>query len=297
MKTPVSDTYKVAFLIIQNHERRGDDHFEKEASQIFTEFIKDKSYGKGIKAFGFYIHIEPEVNYGSLRDGIDSSRLAHLSAHVNKHYFDNSNKDLKLKLLLTSSYVLIKFLKQRVVLPKGFDAERLERDYYEYLSDKGYLLNQEIIDLSIVKIFDTTCFDFIITTTSEVKKEKIHYDLNDLEEFINNRLAGKTFGESVRNFQIGYEIFDFNGQFASFYKMSENLMKYGAKYKRLLFVKQINYPSIEKLDGKEQYQILKTKILEAILDIEKLPKKPKDFNRVEFYNFMKEVLEDYAKKR
>ena len=53
---------------------------------------------------------------------------------------------------------------------------------------------------------------------------------------------------------------------------------------------------MKKLDGKTQVNFLKDKILEAILDVDKLNKKPKDFDKQKFYNKMEQILTEYIEK-
>ena len=75
-----------------------------------------------------------------------------------------------------------------------------------------------------------------------------------------------------------------------------NLRRYSFKYKNLLVVKQFDYRELIDLNKKQQYEILKTKVLEAITDIDKMKRKPKDFDRSRFYIEMKNILEDYETK-
>ncbi len=288
--------YRCWFFINQNIKERELETLEQQAIEIFLDFISDKDYGNSIRLFRFDIYVEPNVNFGHHTDTIYTS-CAHLSTHIDKQLFDKSDNDFKIKLLLNASLVLVKYLSQRVTLPKDFQAENLITDYSKFLEAKSLLLSQSEIDKSVIKPFDTTRFQFIRTTTWEVKEKDIHYNLNEIEDFINNKLAGQTFGTSVRKFDFGYEIFDFNGDFAKFREQTENLKRYGTKYKNLLVVKQFDYRQIKELDKQKQFSLLKTKILEAISDIEKLNKKPKDFDRQKFYSTMENILTNYDEEK
>src|SRR5437868_3970428 len=103
-------------------------------------------------------------------------------------------------------------------------------------------------------------FHFTITTTSEVKDHKINYDLQEIERFINTHLADKNFGSSIDEFYLGYEIADSKGKLKH-YEQTANLRRYGRRY--LLVVKQFDYRELKDKNLKEQFNILKTKILEA----------------------------------
>ena len=288
--------YNCWFLINQNIQKREFEALEQRAANTFLDFIVDKEYGNNIKLFRFDIYVEPIVNFGHQTDSVYTG-CAHLSTHIDKHFFDTGDDDYKLKLLLNASLVLVNYLSQRVTFPKEFKADNLYVDYKKFLETKSLQLPQSEIDKAIIKPFNTTRFQFVITMTLEVKNKDIYYNLNDIEDFINNKLAGQTFGTSVRKFDFGYEIFDFKGDFAQFRKQTANLRRYGIKYKNLLVVKQFDYRQLIELDKKEQFDLLKAKILEAISDIDRLNKKPKDFDRQRFYETMENILIDYDKQK
>lgn len=213
---------KCWFLVNPNQKIKEFEILEKEASTIFLDFIQGKNYGKGIAGFWFEIYTEPVVNYGRQRDSILSG-VAHLSSHIDKPIFDKASTKEKLKLILNASFILIKYLAEKVPLPKDFQANNLVRDYENYLSINSFLIPIQKLEKLIIKPFETTRFNFIRTTTIEVDTNKIHYDLNEIEDFINNNLAGKIFGTSINCIHFGYELFDFNGVFANFHKQTENI--------------------------------------------------------------------------
>jgi hypothetical protein len=136
-------------------------------------------------------------------------------------------------------------------------------------------------------------FNFTITTTAEVKDDKINYDLKEIEKFINNKLVDETFGSSIDDFFLGYEIADPKGKLKH-YKETANLRRYGKRY--ILVVKQFDYRDLKDRSPIEQFIILKTKILEAVSDIQKLNRKPKDFDRQKFQNVLQQILTTYEKK-
>ena len=114
-------------------------------------------------------------------------------------------------------------------------------------------------------------------------------------DYINNELSGKTFGASVREFDFGYEIYDFEGYMKPRAETAE-LRRYGTKYKNLLVVKQFDYRNLKGKTHKAQFEILKLNILEAINDTDKLTRKPKYFDKVEFYKIIEKTLNEYQKK-
>lgn len=294
MKTK-KHTYKCWFLINQHQEDRDLETLEQEASKLFLDFISGNDYGDGIGVFRFDIYVEPEINFGRHTDSVYTG-CAHLSAHIDKATFDNATDEHKIKLLLNAAFVLSKYLAQRVPLPKNFLADNLVNDYENYLTKKVLRLTNDQIQESIVKPFDTIRFNFVISTTFEVKNRDIHYDLNEVGDFINNKLAGQTFGTSIQKFDFGYEIADSQG-YIPHHPETANLRRYGVKYKNLLVVKQFDYRELKDLDHKGQFKILKEKVLEAIVDFDKLSRKPKDFNKEKFFDAMSSIMTDYEKQR
>ena len=285
-------TYDCWFLINQDQEKREFKTLEKEASRIFLDFISDKDYGKRVGLFRFDIYVKPNINYGREIDTMYNG-CAHLTIHIDKQAFDKSTEQEKVKLLLTASYILTKYLAEKVPLPKGFIASDLVNDYEKYLTKHSFLADKVESENIIYKYFETTRFNFLRTETVEVDKNKIHFDLNEIQDFINNKIAGKTFGKSINTFDFGFELYDFNGGFANILKQTENYKRYGTKYKNYLVVKHFDYSEIKNLDDKRQYELLKSKILEAINDFDTLTKIPKDFDKNKFYETISIILTDY----
>jgi hypothetical protein len=296
MKNDNKKKYRCWFLVNQHIFEKEFEVIEQKAINVFLGFISDKNYGVGIGLFRFDIYVEQNVNFDRQTDSIYST-CAHLSAHVDKQLFDTANDDEKLKLLLNASLVLVKYLEQRVPLPKDFNADNLFEDYKQYLKSQCLLLDQNETDRAVIKFFDTTRFIFRRTETIEVDKSKIYFDLNEVQDYINNKIAGRTFGKSVTTVDFGFELYDFNGGFATFLKQTENYKRYGTKYKNYLVVKHFDYSEIKKLDEQQQYRLLKAKILEGINDYDDLKRKPKDFNKEGFYNIMENILNTYEKQK
>ncbi|WP_281226066.1 hypothetical protein [Flavobacterium aquiphilum] len=296
MKNDDTKKYRCWFLVNQHIFEKEFEAIEQKAIKVFLDFISDKNYGSGIGLFRFDIYVEPKINFGRQTDSINTA-CAHLSAHIDKQLFDTSSDDEKLKLLLNASLILVKYLEQRVPLPKDFNAENLFSDYKQYLKNQSLLLHQTETDQAVIKFFDTTRFLFRRTETIEVEKSKIHFDLNEVQDFINNEIAGKTFGKSVTSVDFGFELYDYNGNFATFLKQTENYKRYGTKHKNYLVVKHFDYSEIKNLNEHQQYQLLKVKVLEGINDYDNLKRKPKDFDKERFYNIIENILTTYKKQK
>jgi hypothetical protein len=288
------ETYRCWFLINQNIKDRPFVAEQQVAADTFISFLADKEYGQGIELFRFDIYVEPKINFGHHKDSIFMG-CAHLTANIDYTTFLEADDIKRHKLLLNSALTLCKYLSEKVILPKGFDAKRLTKDFTNFLNEKSLLLSKEETANLIIKVFDTTKFNFVISTTIEVKDEDIHFDLINVQNYINNELSGKTFGASVREFDFGYEIYDFEGYMKPRAETAE-LRRYGTKYKNLLVVKQFDYRNLKSKTHKAQFEILKRNILEGINDTDKLTRKPKYFDKVEFYKVIEKILNEYEKK-
>lgn len=292
--TKKKETYRCWFVINQNNLARPFIADEEAAIETFVSFLADKDYGRGVRSFRFDIYVQPEINFGQHRDIIDPGYIE-LTANIDYSTFLNADQSLRHKLLLNGALTLCKYLSEKAPLPKDFDANQLTSDYENFLIEKSLLLDNKESSDSIIKLFDTTRFNFIITTTLEVQDKDIHYDLRKVEDYINNELSGKTFGASFRQFDFGYEISDFQGSILPFTQTAD-LKRYSTKHKRLLVVKQFDYQRLKDKTPYEQFEILKTNILEAINDTDKLTRKPKNFDKVEFYKAIEALLNEYQEK-
>lgn len=288
------DTYRCWFFINQNVQFRPFVADEIAAADIFIKFLANKDYGKAIRVFRFDLYVESEINFGRHRDTI-YTECAHLSAHINHDKFVSANTCQRNKMLLNAALVLCKYLADKVPLPKNFEANRLAQDYTQFLKENALLLTDDEFKGTVIKPFETIKFNFVITTTAEVKEKDIHYDLNKIQDFLNNQLSGKTFGKSVRQFDFGYEIADSQGRLKP-WAQTANLRRYGIKYKNLLVVKQFDFQLLKGKTHLEQFNILKSKIIEAIDDIDKLNKKPRDFDKEAFKADVDNLLAEYSEK-
>jgi|JI10StandDraft_1071094.scaffolds.fasta_scaffold554734_1 hypothetical protein len=293
--TTKKKSYNCSFNINPGEEIREFETLEKEASEIFLDFLNGKDYGKDIRIFCFTIYVMPSINFGLQNDTI-YDKWALLVTHINKKVFDNSSQQEKIKLLLSTSYVLTKYLVEQVPLPKEFNSVTFLNDFKKYLTSRSLLIDHLIENGILYKYFETTRFNFIRTQTMEIDEKKIHFNLNEIEDAINNGIAGVTFGKSINSIGFGFELYDFNGSFADMLKKTQHYKRYGHKYKNYIVVKHFDFAVLKELEGKQQFGLLKSKILEGLNDYESLKKKPKDFEMKKFYQVIEGILNDYEKR-
>ena len=174
MKNETIKKYGCWFCINQHIFEKEFEVIEQKAVKVFLDFISDKEYGSGVGLFRFDIYIEPEVNFGRQTDSVYTA-CAHLSAHIGKKEFDKASEDDKVKLLLNASLTLVKYLGQRVPLPKDFDADSLFIEYEKFLKSKSLLLDEVQTDNVIIKPFDT--IRFVFRRTKRLKWIKVKFIL------------------------------------------------------------------------------------------------------------------------
>lgn len=285
--------YKCSFLINPNKGKSKFEELEQQASDIFLNFIEDKNYGIEINSFQFDIYMENKVNYEIQKDSLFMG-FAHLSSHIDKKIFEDADESGKIKLLLNASLLMIKYLAEKMALPKTFQSKIFFKEYKAYLSKSKFLIRHD--PKTIVKQFDPIGFKFVVTSSLGIREDKIYYDLNEIQRFIHTKLAGQTFGTSIKYFYLGYEIFDFTRDHANFMEPMINLKRFGKKFNYLLMVKKFDYNKLKDLGANDQFKVLKDTIIEAINDVDQLDKKPKDFNKAKFLTTMEKILISYEKK-
>ena len=73
-------------------------------------------------------------------------------------------------------------------------------------------------------------FEIKRTITAEFSQENLNADLNNLEKYISDRIADKSYGDSVVKYFWGFELFKFNGGFAQFFKNEIESWKHSVKW-------------------------------------------------------------------
>jgi hypothetical protein len=235
----MEDKYRCWFSINPNGLEKNFKNIEETSTIHFRSFVEAGDYGDGVRTFSFRIFVSPKINYGEHRDGIYKSNLQ-VSAHIDYERFQASTQEQKEIYVLNAALVMLEFFRQRMITPSKFDTQKMIVEYKKYLAGNGMLLSGEESHITIIKPFDAFRFNFLVTKSWEVKDVEIHFDLNEIQDYINNNLIGKQFGDSVRCFDFGYEMYDYAGEIKPSFQTA-NLRRYGAKYKRLLVVKQFNY--------------------------------------------------------
>lgn len=127
--------------------------------------------------------------------------------------------------------------------------------------------------------------------TIEFKEDNLKVNLNDLEDYISDKLQEKNYGTSVIKFFWGFELFKFDGDFAQFFKNEIESWKHSVKW--LVTNSNFDWNIIKDLSEIETLNLMKTELFNSINRIEKMKRKPKDFDFISFRNDIDSIFNEY----
>ena len=115
---------------------------------------------------------------------------------------------------------------------------------------------------------NTIRFKFIPLQSSEVGN--LFYDLETIEDFINEELKNYNFGNDVKEFQLSVHTYVFNGPFFEFFNSLKDKKGFKKSNGILFATKDLNYAELKEMDQEQQLEIIKGAILEGIEDVKKI---------------------------
>lgn len=138
-------------------------------------------------------------------------------------------------------------------------------------------------------------FEIKRTITIEFSENNLKVDLNDLEDFISQNLKEKSYGSSVLKYFWGFELFRYDGGFAEFFRNEVESWKHSVKW----FVTNANFDwnIIKDLDEAQTLKLIKEQMLLSIGRVDKMKRKPKDFNYKKLTNDLNVILCEYIENR
>ncbi|MBI2751049.1 MAG: hypothetical protein HYX43_17430 [Burkholderiales bacterium] len=153
------------------------------------------------------------------------------------------------------------------------------------------LPNQFISDQMKFRILTTTGSEVVIAGVSRTSKPVVYgappetglwrIDVPKFEDFLSNELNQLTFGDSVHEFAFGLEIAELNGWGPCFTK-TRDYMSYRPKAKQFISVGQIEWQDVKGLAADAQLNRLKSALEDSIARIDRLARKPRDFDYARF---------------
>ena len=129
--------------------------------------------------------------------------------------------------------------------------------------------------------------------TNEYYDGHLKFDLNQLEQFISDRLIKLNFGKDVVKYFWGFELYRFKGGFAQFFSNDIESWKHSSKW--LVTNSHFDWDFAKDLDDYNFYEMIKNEMIISIGRINDMKQKPKNFNYLAFQDEIEKILEDYKK--
>lgn len=137
-------------------------------------------------------------------------------------------------------------------------------------------------------------FEITRTITIEYPKENLNVELNDLEKYLNENLLNKNYGNSVTKYFWGFELFKYDGSFSEFFGEEIESWKHSSKW--FVTNSSFDWNLITKLNHLETLELIKTELISSIYRIDKMKRKPKDFDYTKFVDDIEILLKKYTEK-
>jgi hypothetical protein len=118
-------------------------------------------------------------------------------------------------------------------------------------------------------------------------------DLKELEDFIKVNIAGRKYGSSVNRFEWGFDLFEFGGIFAGYFK--EKVIKWQPSLKQVTSHSHFDWKKFARLSKINAVKLIRKECLDSIKRVDLLKRKPKDFKMELFHDEMKQVFDHYVK--
>jgi len=147
---------------------------------------------------------------------------------------------------------------------------------------KPTISEDKSMEIEIKRIITNEYPDFLVYNTL----------LNDLQDYLNKKFTEKNYGESVVKYFFGFELYKFDGGFAKFYE--NDIESWKTKNKWLVTNAHFDWNVFVEISQTEVLTIIKQEFLSSVDRIEKMTKKPKNFDNISFRNDLEEVLESYS---
>ena len=275
------------------------------AQSYYVDFLNKSDYGNDLMSTTFNFLVEKEIDFDKQNDNISTSsylgipKTARLTLHFDYDKFTSVDEHEKLKLTLNGILFLLNHWNSNLKVPNGNPISTIIADFSETLNLDSLLLSEQMTSKTFIKLTNPFRFNFMRHHFQGLTQKQILFDTNHIEQFLNNQLHKSDFGKSINKIYFSYDIFSFdNNQTAKNFIDNEKKYQYG-KDKDLSFMEQ--FDSERFLYNKEyeeqtklgQVEYLHKGLLNAILRIKEMKRKPKDFNVDKFYADINSLMTDY----
>lgn len=107
-------------------------------------------------------------------------------------------------------------------------------------------------------------------------------DLRQLENYFCQALQGRTYGDSIDTFLLGFEIAELDGWSGPIFTKMRDHVSHLPRIRTLLSVGQLNWPDVKDLSEAEQLQRFGAMLLQAIARAGAMQRKPRGFDPAAF---------------
>ena len=299
MQNDLTKKYYSFFISFNPFQREnGWENIADKAQSFYVNFLNEHDYGDNLMSTTFNFLVEKEIDFNRQDDYISTSsylgipKTARLTLHFEYNYFQNCDDANKYILTLNGILFLLHHWNDNLKIPKGNPLTEIIKDFTELLKNEKYLLGHEIKSKAFVKLTNPFRFTFIQHHFQGIKEKEILFNTNQIERFLNNHLRIADFGKSINRVYFSYDFFNFESKVAKTYIDHEKKYQYG-KDKDFSFMEQYDSQLFLNKTKYEQVAYLHKGLLNAILRIKEMKRKPKDFDVDIFYNEINRLLTDY----
>lgn len=256
------------------------------AEALLNEYVSLLTHSKR-QCLLFSIYIEKEVDYFKQSDSFKKEGIYYssdLSCHIAYDKFLNANQTTRVKLILSACVYLLHYWIDHYTIPKFFDLIKTTNEIEQFLTQKNSLIPTTNL---IIKPNNNTEFRFIITRGLHVNNDEISYDLSAISRYLTNNLALTEYGDGIRKFKVGYEIYKLGYKDHSFFNSPENYFRYDKNNKVMIIVTKFNYDYQITISPDEQWHIFTKRIFNALEYCHQQKRTPKTF---EFKIFKDDII-------
>ena len=280
------------------------------AEKYYLDFLKGKDYGELIIT-KVYFYLEETPDFSLQKDTVNLSticsipKIAMLNIHFDFKIFKALSKKKQKDVAINTILYLLKHWQNNLKIPKHMNIDALVQDFETHLKNNNILMKKKELTEIIIKIinpFNVIFSSHKIIGTDEKGNPPLLFNDSELDKFFNTRIYNMDFGQSVREVFISYDIFDFdNKEIMDKHYCKDINYKYG-KNKDLFIAHQFdinrficdeNYLDQTRLG---QIQELHAGILEAILKINSMERKPKFLDVEKLHDTFDKIFLEFESK-
>ncbi len=278
--------------------------------KYYLDFLKGKDYGELIIT-NVYFYLEETPDFSLQKDVVNLStvlsipKIAILNIHFDFKTFKALSKKKQNEVAINTILYLLKYWQNNLKIPKHMNIDELVQDFETHLKNNNILMNKKELSEIIIKItnpFNVTFSKHKLIGVDQKGNPPILFNDSELDIFFNTRIYNMDFGQSVREIFISYDIFDFeNKEVLEKYFNNDIEFKYG-KNKDLFIAHQFDINRFiyddDYLDQTRlgQIQELHAGILEMILKINSMKRKPKFLDVEKLYDVVDKIFLEFESK-